>query len=62
MTMTGGEIYKKRKDLGWSMETLGRKTGLSSRTIDSVEKGKAKPHPVTIMSIEQAFEREAGGE
>lgn len=60
MSMTGNEIKEKRKALGWSMETLGRKTGLSSRTIESVEKEKAKPHPVTIMSIEQAFEREGG--
>lgn len=39
--MSGSEFKRRRKALGWSVDTLARKTGLSRRTINNVESGKA---------------------
>jgi len=50
-----GLIRSRRRELGWSEEDLGEKTGLKTSLIKKVESGKITPSIVDVMKIEDAL-------
>lgn len=51
----GELIRSRRRELGWSEETLGEKTGLKASLIKKVESGKIVPSLVDAKKIEDAL-------
>jgi putative transcription factor len=48
-------IRSRRRELGWSEEDLGEKTGLKTSLIKKVESGKITPSIVDVRKIEDAL-------
>lgn len=51
----GAEIFKRRKALGWSQETLGGKAGTTKETIRNIENGHV-PKLALIYRLAVALE------
>lgn len=48
-------IKSRRRELGWSEEDLGEKTGLKTSLIKKIESGKITPSVVDVRKIEDAL-------
>ncbi|MCX8182800.1 MAG: multiprotein bridging factor aMBF1 [Crenarchaeota archaeon] len=48
-------IKSRRRELGWSEEDLGEKTGLKTSLIKKIESGKITPSMVDVRKIEDAL-------
>lgn len=58
LMVTDGQVRAARAMLNWTQRQLADATGLTERTINAVEDGKAKVYPSTIQKIVGAFESE----
>jgi transcriptional regulator with XRE-family HTH domain len=56
----GAEIRRRRQALGWSLEELAHRAGLSWRYLSSVEGDKRDPSLSTIAAISKALGAEPG--
>lgn len=55
--ITIAQVKAAREMLGWSQMALALETGLASRTIGSIERGKKTPSELTLATIQRAFEK-----
>lgn len=54
----GANIERFRKECGWSLDVLTRKTGIDKKAILSHVHGRSKPNPRTLKEYAQAFSKE----
>lgn len=53
----GGRIAKARKELGYSIERLAERVGISSGNLCDIEQGKRDPRYCTLRSIAWGLDR-----
>lgn len=56
----GREIRRRREGLGWTLEDLSHRSGLSVRYISNVENDRSDPSLSTIVAISKALGAEPG--
>ena len=56
----GREIRRRRQALGWTLEDLAHRSGLSPRYISTLENDKRDPSLSTIEAMAKALGAEAG--
>lgn len=56
----GREIRRRREGLGWTLEDLSHRSGLSARYISNVENDRRDPSLSTIVAVAKALGAEPG--
>lgn len=51
----GGRIRRYRRERGWTQAQLGRATGLSAKTISSIERGRERPLERSARALAEAL-------
>jgi transcriptional regulator with XRE-family HTH domain len=55
LAMVGERLRGLRRDLGWKLEDLARRTGLSAAHLSRIEAGERQPSLTTLFTIAQAY-------
>ena len=48
-------LRRRRLEKGWTLEHLAQKSGLSTRSLSLLERGKRQPRPTTIALLAQVL-------
>jgi transcriptional regulator with XRE-family HTH domain len=56
MKTVGQIIKEKRENMGWSQQTLAKKTGVTSAAVSLWELNKATPNILTACDLADAFD------
>ena len=57
----GEYVRLKRKEIGWTQEELGNKTGIDRQNINRLEKGSISPTLFWFTRITKAFNKDLSG-
>lgn len=55
MAFSGDMVRQRRKELGWTLDELVEKTGLSKSFLSEVERGKRSPSADTLLKLSRAL-------